>query len=201
MMKSNIFELINSKIFIVFFSAILTIFGAICVSQKYQDKVWQNNKKIELWRDEIQQTRDLIDSVNKIIKERYFYLVLILRTDRNSDTFKKYFYEYNNILIKWNTNITFLRDKSIFLLDKDIAYLLLDKSNNTKENESLYTYFKQADLIVEMKNKDYHNYKSNLDKNDICDRVGRKCDYVIEKYNQAFNIKYKDYKNIVHNTK
>jgi hypothetical protein len=173
--------------------AVLTFFGTTWIANKYQEKSWRNDKACEIWKNELGQTQEVINSTTNLLKKRYYYSYLLISTNTDDPHFAEYFNLYRLVVAEWNTQLTTYRDNIKNLLGEEIAYKILDKTNGRESDNCLHCWYSKINDVINLKINNPIKFTDFMNKHEISKDNGDLCDDIIIEMNSAFKNKYDQY--------
>jgi len=208
-------QIINSSL-VVFFLGLIATVTVINIQNtenlkqqkaeetRQEQLQWERDRRAEVFRDELVKTRETIDTVSALLKERYYYTYTLLTFRGERIDFNSLSGKYDAAATELATRVQLLRDNLLLYIENDeLAYELIDKSNNGEKNNSIYrVYFDLGDSVkrkvVQVKSGRKAFLSEELSKKII--DMGLKTDDYILRLNLAFKAKYKKYIDGINNS-
>ncbi len=144
-MKNKIWSFLNSQFSLLIVGSLLT--GAVghYLMANYQDSSWERDKKYEVFKQEIEEAKKVLEEVNLHISSRTYNLQKVHWELESRDLIgaELQYTSYLEIKDSWNKKIRIYRNKLKRLVDHNLAFQLLDSKNsvNIPKKESVHAFF------------------------------------------------------------
>lgn len=144
-MSSKIWSFLNSQFFVLILGFFLTGLVGHYLTINYQNAAWEKGKKYEVFKQEIDEAKKTLEEVNSHISSRTYLLQKVhweLESNDPEGAVKQY-RKYVAVKDTWNQKIRIYRNKLKRLVDKELAFKLLDSDNaiNVPKKESVHAFF------------------------------------------------------------
>lgn len=151
-MDNKIWKLINSQVFIVLVGFILTGIIGHYLTSSYQDQSWIRDKKHQIFKQELADVKETLESLNKLVSTRLYSLQKVhwALERKDKDDIRNQWEEYNQVKDTWNIQVVIYKNKLRRLFQGDLHDDLL-------AHESLLDEDKNIELSLHSSFRKNHN--------------------------------------------
>lgn len=144
-MISKIWNFLNSQFILLLGGFLLTGVVGHYLTINYQNASWEKDKKYEVFKQEIEEAKKVLEEVNLHISSRTYSLQKVhwKLESRDLEGAEVEYASYIMVKDSWNKKIRIYRNKLKRLVDHNLAFILLDSANsvNVPKKGSVHAYF------------------------------------------------------------